>query len=1598
MWNFLKKIAKKAKRTKILLPTNKRVQAIFSKNTNLFNLIGKYKYFVLGIITLILVLLSEIYIFTPSVQAQVASLNKSFSPGTVDPGQPSVLSVTLFNSDTVQQLTNASVTDPLPTGMTVANPPNITNSCGGTVTAIPGSNSFSLTGGTVPVKVGFVDGQCTFSANIVTTVQGNTTNTIPIGALTNDQNRTNSGPASNSISVRTTAAPGLSKNFSPNTIFATGTATLNINITNSSAINLTNVNLTDNLPANLTTNGAGSKNAACQGGSVTNTSTSVTLSGVTIAPSAVCTFSIPVTSTVVGAYTNTILANSITNTQGVSNASDATANLTVQNPITLAKSFSPNTVLVGTGISTLSISITNNGGANITGASMTDAFPSGLNRNGTESKNAACQGGTVSSTASSLSISGVTIAPGATCIFSVPVSSATTGNKTNQVPANSLTTDQGYTNTLVSTTLTVNSTIAAPTVTKSFVTNPINLGQNSVLRLDIRNNSASVALTNVNLTDVFPSGLVIASTPNLNQNANGNCTYPTGGVTAVAGSNQVSVSGLTIATSTTCRIQVDVTSTTQGSYVNDIPAGAITNDESTSNTGSTTATLNIQAVSASKNFSPSNVVIGQTSTLTVVLNNRIVGADLTGVAFTDNLPADVTIASSPTATNTCGGTFSPVAGANSFNLSGGTIPAALNSTTPGSCQVSVRVVASATGTKTNTIPAGAVTTTQGYSNLGGTSSNLIVSNDVVNLTKSFNPSTVNLGGVSQLRIDISPPNSNANSATDLALVDTLPTNVVIANPPNLNIADVDCRSTTGAARSITATAGGSTINISGLEVNKNTTCSIFVDVVGINNQGVYVNDIPANSVTTTPIVMTNPNPASATLTVIGVPVSKAFFPSIIASGGTSTLTVTLTNYHTFPLTGVSMTDNLPSDVTIATSPSASTTCGAGTVSATAGGNSFTLTGGTIPAKVGPVDGICTFQVNVTSTQFSASRTNTIPINQMTSNEGFSNLVAANATINFSPLNIDVTKEFAPLTVSGGSSSQLTITLRNPSLTETYYNVSFTDNMPTGMLVGSPANPTTTCTNGVISATPNAGSFSFSGGQIPPSTNCTVTVNATSTQTGNLTNTIPVNGVTTFQGAKNNDSASATLTNLPGVGVGKSFSPNVVDPNAPSLLTITILNADTINLTGLSLTDIMPNGIIIASPANESTTCSGGTVTSTNTPNPQVSLTGASLNANSSCTILVDVTSNTLGTYVNQIPAGTITTTQGATNPNVVADTLKIAYRPTVIKSFSPGTISPGGVSTVTLQLSNNNAGVINLTGNFIDNLPTGLVVANPPNIGGTCNTVNITAISGTNTVTYNSGATIPAGGCNITFDVTSAISGTYVNTIPAGALQTDSGSNPNPATDTLIVGGTPNVLLVKRMTAINGNPINIFENDPTTNDTVANWPTPNTTYLRGAINQPNVKPGDEIEYTIYFLSTGTGDATNFTICDLIPANTTFVPRTFSVSGEADKGIALGYKTTALADPNLPNILLTNVVSDDRGEFYPANVQPPTSCRKPDPGNPPNYIQMTQSDNTDGLVIINVAKTPTSTIPDIPVSTIPKATGSGTPFGSYGYVRFRVKVN
>jgi len=129
-------------------------------------------------------------------------------------------------------------------------------------------------------------------------------------------------------------------------------------------------------------------------------------------------------------------------------------------------------------------------------------------------------------------------------------------------------------------------------------------------------------------------------------------------------------------------------------------------------------------------------------------------------------------------------------------------------------------------------------------------------------------------------------------------------------------------------------------------------------------------------------------------------------------------------------------------------------------------------------------------------------------------------------------------------------------------------------------------------------------------------------------------------------------------------------------------------------------------------------------------------------------------------------------------------------RPTLSKSFSLGTINAGGVSTLTITLSNANNTPANLSGPLIDNLPPGLMVV-PGSVKTTCIETKLASgwfIDVPGKVGLTAEGLIPANGsCTVTADVTAAAAGTYVNSLPAGALQTDHGNNTDPADATLIV-------------------------------------------------------------------------------------------------------------------------------------------------------------------------------------------------------------------
>ncbi len=133
----------------------------------------------------------------------------------------------------------------------------------------------------------------------------------------------------------TTSAPTVTEAFSPASVGENVVSTLTITLSNLNAFALTQASLTETLPANLSVSTSASAAApatTCGGGTLTNTTTSVTLSGADIPANGSCAITLPVQSATAGSYTSTVAAKALTTGPAGANAQSATAVLSVTAP------------------------------------------------------------------------------------------------------------------------------------------------------------------------------------------------------------------------------------------------------------------------------------------------------------------------------------------------------------------------------------------------------------------------------------------------------------------------------------------------------------------------------------------------------------------------------------------------------------------------------------------------------------------------------------------------------------------------------------------------------------------------------------------------------------------------------------------------------------------------------------------------------------------------------------------------------------------------------------------------------------------------------------------------------------------------------------------------------------------------------------------------------------------------------------------------------------------------------------------------------------------------------------------------------------------
>ena len=1082
----------------------------------------------------------------------------------------------------------------------------------------------------------------------------------------------------------------INKQFTPLQIDAGGVSVLRVTVFNPNSFPLTSASWTDNLvgvqPGLFIANPAGVVNTC--GGSVTaapNTTT-LSLTGGTV-PAQVgstpgqCYVEVNVSSVTPGNLINTIPANNLSSTGddggtpvSITNTTPASATITViaVSPPSLSKSFSPNTIFTGQ-TSTMTIRLNNNDvDTNLTGASYTDTLPSGLvvaTPNGVTATG--CGPGVVSaiSGGTTISLTGGTVTPSVDCVITVNVTGAS-GQYTNTIPAGpggpgSLHTDQGVTN---NSPASANLNVQPVAIAKSFSPSTVDAGDVSTLTITLQNPTGS-AYTGASITDSLLSmgaGFTVAGPPSANTCGFTTITAPINGTSIAASGGTIPASATPPTPVGTCVLSIPVRAalTVSGTRTNTIPANTLTTTEGVTNYLPATANLAVRAaLYGTKSYSPTAIPLGGTSTVTITLYNRS-DTPLTSVAFTDTLPAGLTV--SAPASPQCGGTVTNTA--STVTLSGGTIPA------NGSCTIVFTVTSSvAGGPYVNTVDANTIANGQGVGNAAfSTPTGLTVSPSStlpVRVTKAFQTNPITPGQPSRLRITLTAPVDTALSG--LNIVDTLPTGLFVTTP---NSPTDNCP-----GANVVAPINGDTISLTGATLNAGASCNIDVWVTA-TAPGAYTNTIPAGAISTTQ-GRTNDDPATASIRVTSLTATKAFYATVVQAGGRSTMTITLQNNVDSPLVNVSVTDNLPGTVAngirVAAVPNASTTCGAGVITATPGSNIVSMTGGTVPAQVGLIPGLCTITVDVVGTDSTPSSpstyTNTIPVANISGtvqNTGVTiNPVAnASAVLTIQNLTMGIVKGFNPVLVYGGAYSTMSIDLINPNTNTALTGIAFTDDMTllgTGMKLANPVAFNTGTCGGTLTGNPGDASFSYSGGALPANSTCTLTLRVVMDINGNRTNRIPVGAVTTFNGVSNAFATEASLTNLPGVSINKNFNPSTVLTTQPSVLTITIKNTSNIPVSNMGLADnlpgTLPDGLEVANPANVTNTC-GGTVTA-NPGSQTVQLVGGSLaelgNPGDTCAITVNVISTRPGVYINTIPSGALTSDGGITNNDPATDTLTV---------------------------------------------------------------------------------------------------------------------------------------------------------------------------------------------------------------------------------------------------------------------------------------------------------------------------------------------------
>jgi hypothetical protein len=803
-----------------------------------------------------------------------------------------------------------------------------------------------------------------------------------------------------------------------------------------------------------------------------------------------------------------------------------------------------------------------------------------------------------------------------------------------------------------------------------------------------------------------------------------------------------------------------------------------------------TPTLAYSQPNFSQTFSPNTIGPGSIATLRYTITNPE-ASPVTDLAFSNSLPAGVTIAIPGLASSECGGILTAPDGGDTATFSDGILGAY------STCTISINVTSATPGSHINST--GDLTSSAGNSG-PAPDVDLTVNTGRPGFSKSFAPASISLGSRSTLTFTIDNA-LNPSWVFNITFSDSLPQGMVVADPANA--------ATTCAGGTLTAQPGASIISyqFSGI-LNAGAVCTVSVDVAA-SAVGALANTTGEMTFTTGGPSLSS-GKAGAVLSVAAEPLhlAQAFADDPVPPGATVALAFSITNYdRTRSAENISFSDDLDAALSglVATGLPLSNPCGPG--SALTGTSLLTLTGGSL----GPEE-TCTFSVTLQVPAWAAPGAYPNPTSAISADiggvpvnyaPGADTLFVSEAPILTKTFLNNPAEAGETVTVGAGETVTLKFTLQNTSLTSAATGIAFMDNLDAflnGTMVTS-LPPAGSCGAGstVTQFTSIDRYLRLDNGNLPAGGSCTfqvVLLLPVGAPAGTYVNTTAAVTATVDGVSQTGQPASDTLTLAGGASLTKEFIDDPVLPGETVTLEFTLSLGEEApeNVTGITFSDDLNSTLAgltaIGLPLND--ICGPGSQLSGTT---NLSFTGGTLTPGETCTfsVTLQVPPAALpGMYTNT--TSTVASTallKYTTTENPAQDVLLIGGGLTFTKDFNDDPVIPGEMATLEFTISNTSATENATAIQFTDNLASvlsGLVATGLP-AADICGTGSL--LSGTSNLFFAGGNLAPGTSC--TFSVSlqvpaGAASGSYGNA--TSSLTASLGSQPitvSPATTELVV-------------------------------------------------------------------------------------------------------------------------------------------------------------------------------------------------------------------